>query len=587
MGSDALPVATVEENGDRGGDERRVNGLVEMTAVEIKSLGSASATDSEERLGPRAFLSGVPASLTAFLGLLPILIETAGKVGVLRRPYWSHFYDPETIFFYDGVRVLHGQAPLNVDHPGLPTHYLSALIAAVSTSDPLRIDQFRLTAYVVVAVLSFAGAYLLQRLWLQKLDVAWGVAALWVWFSFPTALQWTAVWRTESLYLFFGAFAIVAVVRFSKSRRDVDAALLGASVGLLLSLKLLFLGWIPAALCAVLVGGQVQGARRVRQMLILSGAGLGAFVLVTLPVVDRYPYVIRWVWRLASRGGEYGSGGVGLPGVWWAGEVVVAWIQSAKGWCVVAATLWLWVLVMCHRGSREAGPLAGAIAFSSVALPTSALAMLRGNGDSRYLLAIGLLGLMTCGIAGELTPKRWRAGIGGVLVLVLGLLLGKALRLDWSVESSWARRHAALREELSGLLRDKGLRPEAARIVFSFRFPDPAFALRIMTEDEAMLRRVESRFPRTGHYNPWSRRLWLPAGSTRWDALVVASKDVARLPFPVGEEMGQVGEYRVFAPSRMLASSQGGPYEDGRRDLVAAGVGVEDHKVVRDAPGAK
>lgn len=531
--------------------------------------------DTSERLDVHRSGTAMPSSIIACLAVLPVVIEAAGKVGLLRRPYWSHFYDPEAIFFYDGVRVLHGQAPLNVDHPGLPTHYLSAAVVALSTSDPLRFDEFRLMAYVFLAVLSFGGAYLLQRYWLQPLGIAWGVAALWVWFTFPTVLHWTAVWRTESLYLFFGTGAVVAAVRFSKNRRDVDAALFGASLGVLLSLKYLFLAWIPAALCAVVVGGRVPRARRMRQLLILTGTGLGAFVLLTLPVIDRYPYMIRWFWRLASRRGPYGSGEVGLPGVWSAAQVLLAWVVSAKGWCIVVAALWLWVLMAYRRRSEEAGPLTGAVVFVLVATPISALAMLRG-GDSRYLLALGLLGLMTCGIAGELTPARWRARFGAALLVVLGLLLVKAIRLDWDVERAWAREHPAMREDLNTLLRGKGIPPEEARIVFSWHFPDPAYALRVETQDESMLRRVEARFPRIGHYDPWARRLWLPAGSKSWDVLVIAARFVTGLPFPVGEEIGEVGEYRVFGPVAGLA-----------RSPVASGAGGGDSETAPSAAGAR
>lgn len=479
----------------------------------------------------------------------PVLVAAALKVQVVSRPYWSHYFDPETIFFYDGVRLAHGLPPVNVDHPGAPTQLLSALLVLLTGDDPLGIDRFRHAGYVLSGLLLFLGAFVLHRALLDRLEPVFEIAALWAWFSFPTVVRWTSVWTTEALCLPFGALALAAAWRFDRRRGRVNAALLGASLGLLVSLKFLFLSWLPAGVILVLLGGEESRTNRVKQLIVAATATIAAFVALTLPSVSRYPYMASWFWKLASRSGEYGSGSTGLPTANEAAVIVIDWVATAKGWSLLFSAGLVWLLVSTVRERRRGRAWDGAALFALTALVFSSLAVFRANGSGRYMLPSGLAAFMVFSLALFRVPAKARCGVAACAMGVAGLLLARSLVQDHSNEASWAARGPLLRGELANVLARHGLSLDQSNLVYSFRFPDPAFALRIMTSDPRMYMRIEEQFPRTGHYNPWTHELHLPRAQDRWDALVIMGRDVPSLPFPVGRELGRIEDYIVLAPS--------------------------------------
>ena len=90
-----------------------------------------------------------------FAAALPLLADSIYRVVIHPRPFWMHFYDPETIYFYQSLRLLGGHAPLNVDHPGTPVQLLGAVIALFTGRSPLQFDAFRLD--VILRNLGFAS----------------------------------------------------------------------------------------------------------------------------------------------------------------------------------------------------------------------------------------------------------------------------------------------------------------------------------------------------------------------------------------------------------------------------------------------
>lgn len=526
------------------------------------------------------------------VGLGPVLVAAAIKVRMLARPYWSHYYDPEAIFFYDGIRLAHGLPPNNVDHPGAPTQFLSALIVILIGDDPLAIDRFRHAAYVLSWCLLVIGAVFLHRAILQRLEPGYVVACFWAWLSFPTAVRWTSVWTTEALYFPFGALTLAAAWRFAERRGISDAALLGASLGLLVSLKFLFLSWLPAGFAAVLAGDGEARARRLEKLTALAGTTAAVFVAMTLPSLDRYRYMASWLWKLASRSGEYGSGKAGLPSAADAVGSFAHLVSSAKGWFVLLSVSLAWLLVSEVRRVRGGGARDGATAFAVTAFLLSSLAVVRANGSGRYMLPAGLAGLMIIALASLRVPARFRRTIAAGALAATAFLVARCLVQDHAIEGAWAARGPKLRAELASLLETKGISLEESTVVFSFRFPDPAFALRIMTNDPRMYERIEERFPRTGHYNPWLRELHLPRARPLWDVLVVSESDVPCLPFPVGPELGRIEDFVVLSPPDALSStgarvSLQGPGATGEPLRVVAPDGRPDRGASEAENGAR
>lgn len=51
---------------------------------------------------------------TAALALLPVVGLWVWKVFLRPRPFWVHYFDPDTSYFYEGLRILSGSSPLNI-----------------------------------------------------------------------------------------------------------------------------------------------------------------------------------------------------------------------------------------------------------------------------------------------------------------------------------------------------------------------------------------------------------------------------------------------------------------------------------------
>lgn len=492
------------------------------------------------------------------LALLPVVSEAVAKVFIVARPYWVHYYDPETIFFYDGVRLARGAAPFNVDHPGAPTQFLSAMLVLLAGDDPLEIDGFRRAGYLLAMIGVVLGAVVLHRAILRHLHPLLEMTALWVWFSFPTVLRWTGVWTTEALYLPFGALAIAAALRFDADRTSANAVFLGVCLGVLVSLKFLFAAWLPAGVVLALVGGDLSWPSRLKHAGVLLLSAVSGFFVLTLPSVPRYPYMAAWFWKLASRTGEYGSGSQSFLSISQGLSRVVDWSLTAKGWYALFAVGILALVIATVRSRRDERKWDGAALFALTAFAFSSLAVFRANDNGRYMLPSGLAALMVFSLALARWPAwgrlRWAVGTA----TLAGCLLTRALAQDYESERAWAGHGPRLRNCVERILIASGVSLEQSVIVYSFRFPDPAFALRIMTSNEGDLRRVEERFPRTGHYNPWTRELHLPGLLDHWDALVIAEQDVAGIPFAIGRVLGRADGYVVLAPELGLKTSSRG-----------------------------
>ena len=168
------------------------------------------------------------ALVIAVLGFLPFAGTWVYKVWVAPRPYWVHYYDPETIYFFCGLELLEGRLPHNLDNPGAPVQALSAAVLACTGRSPLAFDRFRLTVYCLTALLTFAACLLLVRTVLAGLPRVSQVAALWVYFLCPQSLEYAAVWSPETLYFPAGALAVAALWALPVGRFALLPTLLAA-----------------------------------------------------------------------------------------------------------------------------------------------------------------------------------------------------------------------------------------------------------------------------------------------------------------------------------------------------------------------
>lgn len=474
------------------------------------------------------------AALSAAFAFLPLLIDWLYKAVIRPRPFWAFYYDPETIYLYDGLRLLRGQTPVNTDNPATVVQLLSAAILAPLAHTPFVIDTFRSAAYVVALALNAAAVYLLMRTVLRDTPELVRIAAVWGFLAFPAVLEYNTVWSPDTLYLAVGSVGLAAAWAYFGGPTARTAAAFGAAAGFCIALKFTFLVWIVAMLASFAV------MKAWRHAAIAFAACAGGFVLTTSPVITRYPVMFRLIIRMFLHRGAYGSAAetsIATPSEIAAGVarfVTVFWAWHLWAALVIASTI---VLLLRRRLDRSRLALT---VFALVAFVLPYIAASR-QISPRYVIPAGLATILLVGIvAAEMPLVRLHQLVA---LLFATAVLGVMWRIDVMTHDLRNENAARLNAAVQFVIGTRGGHDPV--VVYSWRFPAPAYALRILAPDEDFLRQIEQRFPREGDYSPLSK-MRLPSGASRWDLFVIAPVDLAASPAAGGVLVARVGDFLVM-----------------------------------------
>jgi hypothetical protein len=486
-------------------------------------------------------------ALVTALAFAPVALTWTLKVLVNPRPFWAWLYDPEASYLHAGLSLLRGAVPYHIEHPGTPVQMLSAVLLWFDRGRIVEMDGLRVAAYSVSLGLSAVALLVLSRTVLLQSHPAAAVAAIWTYFLCPQALEYLNIWCPEALFLFVAALALAAAWKFFRTPHPLWAALAGAAVGLCLATKVTFLGWLLALLLTVGLEPGRSAVRALRVAASMLGALLG-FVLATFPIAQAYPRLLAWLLGRASHAGQYGDYGT-AAGSWHprAAELVhnlLAVMGSAKAWHVllgVAVVLAAWHL----RAERDSGPGRRLVRFALLAAAPTFMLLLR-DPSLRYLLPAAPAAIvLVAAIPSSFRPSHARACALGLLLLT-GSLLAKAVILDLRVHATRIAQQTSVRARLDALI--GALRKERPRtvVIYSWRQPEPSYALRLICFDPGDLAAIAARYPDEGNYESWTRTLRLPPGAERWDLIVLGQEDKAAFPGRLGASAGSVDDYEIF-----------------------------------------
>lgn len=463
-------------------------------------------------------------------GLGPMIANWVYKALLHPRPFWVHFFDPETIYFYEGGRILGGHSPFNVDSPGIPVYLLTSLLQLVTGHSPLDYPSFRLPAYALALLLNVLAAWLLSRTLLSRGDAILSIAALWTYFLAPQALERDVVWSAEILFFATGVLAIVAVFRLFQGVGSPIVA--GLAIGLCIAMKFVFLAWVPALWVAILVSRETVFRR-----LALTSAGIAAgFVGGTAVAISRYPKMFGWLVQLATHSGQYGWGKAEAPRPTEVMANVARALLTSKAWLV-----WVAVgagLALLSRKRPDKLPL---VSFALSAF-VFAYGMTMRTPDFRYLLPSGIAVLVLFVVAAR---EPWSNRAVPVCVVALGAVISwKGVRDDVRSHDLRMAVHADLRARIE---RDiASIAPPDPVVIYGWRMPQPSFSLRIMTRDTRQLAEIAGRYPREGHCD-WTGNISLPPGASGWDVLVVGADLLNAYP-RLGRVVAREDDYMIVVP---------------------------------------
>lgn len=466
------------------------------------------------------------------LGAGPPLLLLVYKALIAPRPFWAHFYDPETLYFYGALRIADGRIPYMVQTPGGPVHLLGVPLVFLTGRDPLAIDTFRLLAYAIVALSIVGGTLLLQSTLLRGQNPLVQASAIWIAFAAPEALQYMTIWSPESLYFAVGAVVVAAMTtELERPASPWRSAATGVALGVCVATKITFVAWVPAYAIALIVA---RGLRPSFKLLTSAALGtIAGFVAAAAPILPNLKGIVTSLATFASHSGTYGAGSRSAPALSEAWESLTGAVAASRTWHLLVALLLAAGVVAFLRG--RARPL---VAFALVATVLTYAIAIR-DMPLRYLLSNGTTVMVLLIVAAG--TVRGKLGIA-LLTIASAAVLTKAaandLRLHSDVTARAVRTRAAVEAELG-----RAGRTSHDIVVYGWRAAEPSFALRSLARDPAALRRLEERWPTHGHYDGWNHVLHLPAKARGWDFAVVAAGEADRFD---GDVRGSIGGFRII-----------------------------------------
>lgn len=456
--------------------------------------------------------------LTVTIGLLPVLCVWVGKVLLHPRPFWVVFYDPETLYFYNALRIATARWPLPLETPGGPVILLSVPLAFLTGRTPLAFDAFRLLAYSLTLALIVATAYILARVVLRDLPPILGAIAIFTFFAAPQALEYITVWSPEAIYFVVGSIAVILLWReLVEQRGTLPAAL---AIGMCIATKFTFVAWVPAHLLAMVV------AKRWKQIPAAIAGYVAGFVLFTIPVIPNYGAIFGRLFQFASRSGEYGSGSAALT----AGSVigvVGGAVMSAKVWHLAIVLIAAGAMVAAWRRRELLPPLVFAIAATGATYAVAIRYM-----PPRYILANGVSVALLFAIAAHGIQRRAMLAAVCILAVLVG---AKAIEGDLRTHRARIVENVASHHAIHALVRGV--------VIYGWRAPEPSFALRILAYDDRWIREIEKRYPKDGDFNAWHGGIQLPHGARDWNYAVLNDEDAAHVP---GTRVARVGGFQII-----------------------------------------
>ncbi len=484
--------------------------------------------------------------LVLLVAMLPLAAAWWEKAVVTPRPYWVVHYDPEVAYYLSGLNLLEGRPPIVVEHPGIPLQIVgAALAAATGHTHPLDVDGFRLPAYALGLLLTAGGAALLLRTVLRGLPGLAQIAIVWSAFAFPRALQFQTIWSPEMLCFSAAAVLLAAAWKFDQEPTDGRGVLAGAAAGLCLALKFTFAPLAAGSLVAV-----VWRAPRPRTAAAWCAGVAVAFVAGTAAAAARYGYAFEWLFDVVTHSGLYGRGAPTWPSLRAIGAHLASAFEQSKALCAAWTAAAVIVFVQALR--RRRGPEGAALAaLPFVALPLAYALTFRAL-EMRYVLPGAMAGIALLAQAGRMLPwRRLPIALPAAWGLAAALLLGHALGADLTDHTAVVAAGNRTRAAIDRLLAQAGA-GSGDVTVYGWRAPEPAFALRVGAYARAHhLREIERAYPDAGDYEAWNPVVHLPEGRTRWTFAVLAARDVAGFPDPIGAVVGVVDGFVVVrAPAR-------------------------------------
>ena len=240
----------------------------------------------------------------------------------IRGPYYERQnYDPEYQYLLSGLKIINGQSPNHVDHPGTTLQLFSAVVIEArntirdflvgrtsATQDVLQNPEAYL--YTIRDIMAIGIALLLFLISVQiytKTKLIWAAIGYQLFpFLSTSMIHSMARVSPEPFLVITVLLGTILLIKINDRKQPVyplvQPILMGLFLGVGLVTKLTFLPFLLLVFWFPLW----------RDRMIVLITFICSFLIFTIPVWSRINYFVGWVTGLVTRQQSYGSGPQGL-----------------------------------------------------------------------------------------------------------------------------------------------------------------------------------------------------------------------------------------------------------------------------------
>ncbi len=379
--------------------------------------------------------------LLILLAIPSIVLLCAVLLGASAGPYWlGPNYDAAYQYLMNGLYLVKGFPPTHVDHPGTPVQMLCALVIGVfnigrpaaGTVDRVLIaPEFYLHAvFAVLVILSFLTSVLLAAYVYRRTRNK--LAALLVQLPalgflvlpagstsapiIPVAVHVTPEPCLIVAMNLFNYALLRAFFAATPSEMTLAMAVWGVVCGLAAAVKLTFL---PLMVVPLIVLGW-------RDKILFLVVSVGAFLVWTIPIFSRYPYLWQWASGILTHTGIHGAGGAGFIDLksFFMNFLVIARQQGAVVFLALAGLGWAAARAIGRKADRATFFLAA----TACGILLQFMAVAKHPGVHYLVPGLGLSGAFFVFLYLQRPlPARWKKVLAGAIFITVAAGTAQAL----------------------------------------------------------------------------------------------------------------------------------------------------------------
>jgi hypothetical protein len=361
-----------------------------------------------------------------FLLIPGIVLGDSILLRLAAGPHWlGKNCDPSYPYLVNGLRMVKGLVPNHVDHPGTPLQMLICTVCWLfnigrSASDTVThvfmVPEFYLhIVFVVLSLFSFAASVGLAGFVFRKTgDRLAAVLTQLPPLSFYAMRFGVENVCPDSLLISVGTLFNICLFMnfFAKTSKDEYAATLfwGFVCGLGVAVKLTF---VPLLVIPLIVLSWKNKNLFLRIFAV-------SFFVWTLPIISRYPYLLKWIYQIFTHTGIYGSGGVGIIDIH---KYCSSWVNIIVGQRAFVGFLFAASVLCFWKFARKKWDRGAFFLVATILGVLFQFAVVAKHPDTHYLLAgLGLFSALLALFYWQ-GPVRYVLGRGLVFVFILIFIL--------------------------------------------------------------------------------------------------------------------------------------------------------------------